>query len=201
MPSLSLLTVFLVVTGTVLMLHRYNGLVRAQKRVQEAWSSVDVQLKRRNSLLPNLVETVKGYAAHERDVFEEVARARSAWQSAATAGQTASADSALTTALGRLLAVVESYPQLHASDNFMGLRADLSAAEEKIAFARQFYNRNVLDYNTRLGTFPDSIVGILFAFQAAEFFEAEPKNRGDLRVSFSTTASTRPEPEPPASAA
>jgi LemA protein len=196
-PSLSLFVVSLAVTGALLMLHRYNELVRARKRVQEAWSGVDVQLKRRNSLLPNLVETVKGYAAHERDVFEEVARARGAIQGAATAGQTASADSALKSALARLLAVVESYPTLHASDNFMSLRTDLSDVEEKIAFARQFYNRNVLDYNTRLETFPDSIVAALFAFQPAEFFETTAAERADFHVSFAKDAT----PEPPATAA
>jgi LemA protein len=196
MPWLSLSVVAGIAVGAVLILQRYNALVRARKRVQEAWSGVDVQLKRRNSLLPNLVETVKGYAAHERDLFEEVARARSALQGAATAGETAMADSALKTALGRLLAIVESYPTLHASENFMSLRSDLSDVEEKIAFARQFYNRNVLDYNTRLETVPDSIVAALFAFRPVEFFEAAPAERSDYQVSFAKDAT----PKPPATA-
>lgn len=197
MPWLSLSVVTLVLAGVVLMLHRYNGLVRARKRVQEAWSGIDVQLKRRNSVLPNLVETVQGYASHERAVFEEVTRARGALQGAVTAGQTASADSALKSALGRLLAVVENYPTLHASDNFKSLQADLSDIEDKIAFARQFYNRNVLDYNTRIETFPDSMLATLFAFAPAEFFEVVPAERADCHVTFAKGAT----PEPPATAA
>ena len=198
MTALSLLTVTLSVLGGLFILRLYNGLVRSRKRVQEAWSGIDVQLRRRASLLPNLVETVKGYAAHERGVFEEVAHARSAMQRAGTAGETAAANTALSAALGRLLAVVESYPALRASDNFMSLRSDLGDIEEKIAFARQFYNRNVLDYNTRLETVPDSIVASTFGFQAAEFFEAAADDRGDIRISFSTTTAT---PQPPATAA
>ena len=198
MTALSLLTVTLSVLGGLFILRLYNGLVRSRKRVQEAWSGIDVQLRRRASLLPNLVETVKGYAAHERGVFEEVAHARSAMQRAGTAGETAAANTALSAALGRLLAVVESYPALRASDNFMSLRSDLGDIEEKIAFARQFYNRNVLDYNTRLETVPDSIVASTFGFQAAEFFEAAADERGDIRISFSTTTAT---PQPPATAA
>lgn len=180
------------------MLRQYNALVRSRKRVQEAWSGIDVQLRRRNSLLPNLVETVKGYAAHEREVFEEVTRARAAMQRAGTASQTATANNALTAALGHLLAVVESYPTLRASENFMSLRSDLSDLEEKIAFARQFYNRNVLDYNTRLETLPDSIVASTFGFAPMEFFEADEAERADVRVSFTTTNAA---PEPPATAA
>jgi len=198
MTALSLITVTLSVLGGLFILRLYNGLVRSRKRVQEAWSGIDVQLRRRASLLPNLVETVKGYAAHERGVFEEVAHARSAMQRAGTAGETAAANTALSAALGRLLAVVESYPALRASDNFMSLRSDLGDIEEKIAFARQFYNRNVLDYNTRLETVPDSIVASTFGFQAAEFFEAAADDRSDIRISFSSTTAS---PQPPATAA
>jgi LemA protein len=143
---------------------------------------------------------VKGYAAHERDVFEEVTRARASVQRAGTASQTATADNQLTAALGHLFAVVESYPTLQASATFMSLRGDLSDLEAKIALARQFYNRNVLDYNTRLETVPDSIVASMFAFAPAEFFEADETERADIRVRF-TAADAAPAPGPPATAA
>lgn len=163
---------------------RYNGLVRARKRVEEAWSGIDVQLRRRASLLPNLEEIVKGYAAHERDVFNEVARARGALQKAGGAGESANANETLSQAFIRMFAVAENYPQLRASESFIALRNDLSEIEEKIAFARQFYNRNVLDYNTRLETYPDAIIASNFDFAPAEFFEAEPEARSEVRMTF-----------------
>ena len=163
---------------------RYNGLVRARKRVEEAWSGIDVQLRRRASLLPNLEEIVKGYAAHEREVFTEVARARSALQKAGGAGEAANANETLSQAFIRMFAVAENYPQLRASESFIALRNDLSEIEEKIAFARQFYNRNVLDYNTRLETYPDAIIASHFDFAPAEFFEAEPEARSEVRMTF-----------------
>jgi LemA protein len=170
---------------------RYNGLVRSKKRVDEAWSGIDVQLRRRASLIPNLVETVKGYATHERELLEEVTRARGALQTAGNAGQASTANDLLSQAMGRLFAVVESYPQLRASDNFMGLRSDLADVEEKIAFARQFYNRNVLDYNTRLETYPDTLFARQFTFTAAEFFAADEAARSEVTVSFSRDAQPR----------
>jgi LemA protein len=163
---------------------RYNGLVRARKRVEEAWSGIDVQLRRRASLLPNLEEVVKGYAAHEREVFIEVARARGALQKAGGAGEAANANDTLSQAFIRMFAVAENYPQLRASESFIALRNDLSEIEEKIAFARQFYNRNVLDYNTRLETYPDAIFASNFDFAPAEFFEAEPQARSEVRLTF-----------------
>ena len=171
---------------------RYNMLVRSRKRVDEAWSGIDVQLRRRASVIPNLVETVKGYAEHERGVFEEVARARGALQRAGNAGQAASANDLLSQALSRVFAVVESYPQLRASENFMSLRGDLSDVEEKIAFARQFYNRNVLDYNTRLETYPDTILARQFNFVPAEFFAADEAARAEIKVSFSKATASEP---------
>jgi LemA protein len=179
----------IVVTGFLLVgvawaFARYNGLVRARKRVKEAWSGIDVQLRRRASLLPNLEEIVKGYAAHEREVFTEVARARSALQKAGGAGEAANANDTLSQAFIRMFAVAENYPQLRASDSFIALRNDLSEIEEKIAFARQFYNRNVLDYNTRLETYPDAIIASNFDFAPAEFFESEPDARAEIRMTF-----------------
>jgi LemA protein len=169
---------------------RYNGLVRSRKRVDEAWSGIDVQLRRRASLVPNLVETVKGYAAHERELFEEVTRARGAVQKAGNAGQAADANDLLSQAMVRVFAVVENYPQLRASENFMSLRADLSDVEEKIAFARQFYNRNVLDYNTRLETYPDAVFARQFNFAPAEFFAADEAARSEISVTFSRPAAS-----------
>jgi LemA protein len=170
--------------GVVWIFGRYNGLVRARKRVEEAWSGIDVQLRRRASLLPNLEEIVKGYAAHERELFEEVARARGAVQKAGGASEAASANDTVSQAFVRMFAVAENYPQLHASESFIALRGDLSDVEEKTAFARQFYNRNVLDYNTKLETYPDAIIANNFAFSPAEFFEAEPEARSEVRMNF-----------------
>ena len=186
MPAAWLATV---VTGFLLIcvvwaFARYNGLVRARKRVEEAWSGIDVQLRRRASLLPNLEEIVKGYASHEREVFIEVARARGALQKAGGAGEAANANETLSQAFIRMFAVAESYPQLRASESFIALRNDLSEIEEKIAYARQFYNRNVLDYNTRLETYPDAIIASNFDFSPAEFFEGEPEARSEVRMTF-----------------
>jgi len=162
----------------------YNGLVRSRNRVREAWSGIDVQLRRRASLIPNLVETVKGYAAHERKVFEEVTEARSRLEQAGDTKSAAEANNMLTGALRHLFAVAENYPDLKASQNFMELQNELSDIEEKIAFARQFYNSNVLSYNNRIQTFPNVVMANMFNFQPAEFFEAEEEARAEVRVDF-----------------
>jgi LemA protein len=156
-------------------------------RVNEAWSGIDVQLKRRASLIPNLVETVKGYAAHEREVFERVTEARAALQRAGTAKEAAEANNMMTQALGRLFAVAEAYPQLRASENFMDLQNELADTEEKIAFARQFYNRNVTDFNARILVFPSVVIARLMNLQPFDFFEAEEEARQDVKVSFDTS--------------
>ncbi len=170
----------------LLVIGMYNGLVRARLRVKEAWSGIDVQLKRRASLIPNLVETVKGYAQHEREVFENVTRARSMLQQAGTPGQAAEANNMLTQTLRSLFAVAEAYPDLKANQNFLDLQNELSDIEEKIAYARQFYNSNVLSYNARTETFPSVIFANMFNFEPAEFFEAEEGARQDVKVDFST---------------
>lgn len=185
LPYLSVAITTLLVGGIVVALSRYNDLIRSQKRVQEAWSGIEVQLRRRASLMPNLVEIVKGYAEHEREVFEEVARARGALQQASSAGQAANANSMLSQALLRVFAVVENYPQLRASENFVSLRGDLADAEEKIAFARQFYNRTVLDYNTRIDTYPDALIARNFNFTPAEFFNADEEGLAEVHIDFS----------------
>jgi LemA protein len=166
----------------------YNGLVQARLRVREAWSGIDVQLKRRASLIPNLVETVKGYAAHERETLENVTAARAQLQQAGTPGQAAEANNMLTQTLRSLFAVAEAYPDLKANENFKHLQEELTDTEDKIAYARQFYNTNVLSYNTKTQTFPTVVVAGMFNFEAEEFFEAEEEARQDVRVSFTTPA-------------
>lgn len=150
----------------------YNGLVRDRNRVENAWSQVDVQLKRRYDLIPNLVETVKGYASHEQQTFQRVTEARSAAQSAETPAEQAEAENFLTSALRQLFAVAEAYPELRASENFQGLQAELSETENKIAVSRQIYNDTVLTYNNKVQQVPTNVVASMFGFDEREFFEA-----------------------------
>ena len=177
-----------VVLGGLLLLGIYNGLIRARVRAREAWSGIDVQLKRRASLIPNLVETVKGYASHEQEVLENVTRARAMLEQAGGAAQAAQADNMLTGALRSLFAVSENYPQLRANENFLDLQKELSDIEEKVAFARQFYNRNVMDFNTRIQVFPSVIIANMFNFERFDFFEAEESAREDVQVSFTQSS-------------
>lgn len=191
--------VLLVVVAVLLwVISVYNKLVRGRNRVREAWSGIDVQLRRRASLVPNLVETVRGYAAHERGVFDEVARARGALHQAGSAAAAAGANTALSQALGHLFAVAEAYPQLRASETFTGLQRDLGDAEDKIAFARQFYNRNVLDFNTRVESFPGNLIASTLGFLPAEYFEAGDEGRADMTVGLVMAPRERtPETSPP----
>ena len=167
----------------------YNRLVTLRQRVREAWSDIDVQLKRRWDLIPNLVATVKGYAAHESQTFDRVTQARSAAMAAAQSGspeQRAQAESALGAALINLRAVAEAYPQLQAIQEFKDLSENLTATEDKIAFARRFYNGNVRDYNTALQTVPTNILAGMFGFTAEQYFEmADATQREVPKVSFS----------------
>ena len=174
-----------VIGGALLILGIYNGLIRARVRSREAWSGIDVQLKRRMSLIPNLVETVKTYAAHEKETLENVTRARAMLEQAGGAAQAAQADNILTGALRSLFSVSENYPELKANENFLALPKELSDIAEKIAFARQFYNRNVMDFNTRIQVFPSVIIANMFNFDRFDFFEAEETAREDVQVSFS----------------
>ena len=162
----------------------YNGLVRSRMKVSEAWSGIDVQLKRRSSLIPNLVETVKGYAAHEREVFEKVTQARSALMGAHGPAEAAQANNQLTSALKTLFAVAEAYPQLRATENFQKLQSELSDIEAKIAYARQFYNSNVMDFNTRIRLFPNVLLAGPLGFREAPFFAATEEEKADIKVSF-----------------
>lgn len=162
----------------------YNGLVSAKVRISEAISQIDVQLKRRVDLIPNLIETVKGYAKHEKGLLENVTKARASLLSASTTHEKAQANNQLTDTLKSLFAVAESYPDLKASQNFSELQAELTDTENKIAYSRQFYNSNVLDYNTKIQVFPNSIVAGLFHFKEAEFFEAEESEKKPVKVQF-----------------
>jgi len=151
----------------------YNGLVRLKVRTDEAWSDIDVQLKRRYDLIPNLVNTVKGYASHESGVFERVTEARSRAMSAGTAGEKGQAENALSGTLKSLFAVAENYPELKANSNFLELQRELSDTENKIQAARRFYNGNVRDLNTKIMVFPDNIVAGMLKIEKREFFEIE----------------------------
>jgi LemA protein len=163
----------------------YNGLVRARINVKESYAGIDVQLKRRSSLIPNLVETVKGYAAHESETLEAVTRARSRLDSATGPADAALADNMLTQALGRLFAVTEAYPDLKANQNFLELQRELTDTEDKIAYSRQFYNTNVGNYNEKRQVFPAVLIAGMFGFLPEEFFKTDEASREDVKVSFS----------------
>jgi LemA protein len=162
----------------------YNKLVRLRNRVENAWAQVDVQLRRRYDLIPNLVETVKGYASHERATFEEVTKARTAAQQATTVEEQAKAENMLTAALGRLFAVAEDYPELRATENFQQLQGQLEETEGKIAISRQIYNDAVLTYDTALETVPTNIVAGMFNFAEKPYFEIEEPAREAPQVRF-----------------
>ena len=162
----------------------YNRLVRLRNRAENSWAQVDVQLRKRYDLIPNLVETVKGYASHERETFEEVTRARTAAQQASSVEQQAEAENVLTAAIGRLFAVAEAYPELRASDNFQQLQAQLGDTEDKIRVARQIYNDSVLTYENARQTVPTNVVAGMFGFEPRPFFEIEEAAREAPRVSF-----------------
>jgi len=182
--SPTLIIVGIIILGLLFLFYLYNSLVTARLRIKEAWSGIDVQLKRRSSLIPNLVESVKGYAKHEKSVFENVTRARSAMLSARGPKESAAANNMLEGALKSLFAVAEAYPNLRASENFKELQEELSDTETKIAASRQFYNANVLDYNTKIKVFPNVIFASLFGFGEEEFFEAKEEAKKDIEVKF-----------------
>ena len=163
---------------------QYNGLVRLRNRIDNAWSQIDVQLKRRHDLIPNLVEAVKGYAAHERGTFEQVTAARANAINAQGPEQTAAAENQLTGALKSLFAVAEAYPDLKANQNFLQLQEELTATEDKVAYARQFYNDSVLTYNTKIQQFPTVILAGMFNFDKRDFFDAEPGDVEPVQVQF-----------------
>lgn len=162
----------------------YNTLIVAKTRVDESWSGIDVQLKRRADLIPNLVESVKAYAKHEKGIFERVSEARSALMGATSPNEKASADNALTGALKSLFAVVENYPDLKANENFKDLQDELSDTENKIAYSRQFYNSNVLDFNTKIKVVPTVFIANMLKFKPVDFFKAEDSDKKEVKVAF-----------------
>ena len=162
----------------------YNGLIRLKNRVDEAWSDIDVQLKRRYDLIPNLVNTVKGYAAHEKEVFEKVTEARTRAMGAQSAGDKAQAENALSQTLKSLFAVAEAYPDLKANQNFLELQRELTDTEDKIQASRRFYNGNVRDFNTTIQVFPNNIFAGMLGFSAREFFEAAEGEKEPVKVEF-----------------
>ncbi len=173
---LALLVLWLIMT--------YNNLVVFRNRIDNAWSQIDVQLRRRYDLIPNLVESVKGYAAHEKEVFERVTEARAKAIAAGSVGEQGQAENMLTGALRSLFAVAENYPQLRATENFQQLQEELSGTESKIAFARQFYNDTVLRYNNARQTFPAALIANQFGFGPREYFEMEEAAREPVKVKF-----------------
>ena len=181
---MALVTIVIVILLVGLGVVLYNRLIRLRNKVEEAWAQIDVQLQRRHDLIPNLVSTVKGYASHEKGTLEEVTAARAAAVSAqgpAAAGQT---ESMLSSALGRLFAVAENYPDLKADQNFRQLQEELSETEDKVAFARQYYNDNVREWNTRIASVPDNLVAGLMRAEKAEYFELEGGAGAAPQVSF-----------------
>lgn len=182
--DLLLILVAIIVIILLVIVLSYNGLIQNRNRVKNAWSQIDVQLKKRFDLIPNLVETVKGYAKHEKSVFEEVTKARAAVMKASGVKETADAQNMLTGALKSLFAVAENYPDLKASQNFLMLQEELSGIEGKIAYARQAYNDTVLHYNNSIQVFPGNIFASMFGFQSENFFEVEVAQREPVKVQF-----------------
>ena len=163
----------------------YNGLVRARQKVNNAWSQIDVQLQRRFDLIPNLVETVKGYTKHEEKVFTDVAKLRTSWANASGVKEKAELSNELSGALKTIMAVSESYPELKANENFLQMQEELQNTENKISYSRQFYNDTVTKYNTRIEVFPDSLIASMFHFDAAELFKVDSDEaKKNVKVSF-----------------
>ena len=175
----------IVIILIIMMVAMYNGLVRLRNQVKNAWSQIDVQLKRRHDLIPNLVETAKGYMKHERETLESITQARSHAVEASGVANQAKAEGELSNALSRFMLVVENYPDLKASQNFLALQEELSSTENKVGFSRQFYNDQVQSFNTRIESFPTNIMAGMFNFKQAEFFEIEtPAERDVPKVQF-----------------
>ena len=177
--------VFILIGAVFLfILYLYNELVSFNMRVKEAWSQIDVQLKRRSDLIPNIVETVKGYAKHEKSVFENVTKARSLLMKAGSPADKADANNQLSGALKSLFAIAENYPDLKASNNFIELQRELGDTEDKVAYSRQFYNTAVRDFNTKIQVFPNVVLANNLGFKSYEFFEAGEDEKKKIEVKF-----------------
>ena len=184
MGAVGWIIVGVVVLLVIMLIATYNRLVRLRNRIDAAWAQIDVQLKRRHDLIPNLVETVKGYAAHERQTLENVTKARQQAVAASGVEGQAQAENMLTQALRQLLAVAEAYPDLKANQNFLALQEELTGTESRIAFSRQFYNEQVLSYDNSIESFPTNVIAGAFNFEAKPYFEAEEQSREPVRVDF-----------------
>src|SRR5213594_2547622 len=174
----------LIVVVSLWLMTSYNRLVALRQSVKNAWAQIDVQLKRRHDLIPNLVNTVKGYAAHEKETFERVINARAKATSATSPAEVIKAEGELSSALARLLAVSESYPELKANQNFLSLQEDLTSTEKRVAHARQFYNDSVTKLNTQIQTFPTVIIAGMFGFKEEPFFETPTEEKEAPKVQF-----------------
>lgn len=181
---MGLILIIILVVLVVWAIAIYNGLITLKNRVDEAWSDIDVQLKRRYDLIPNLVNTVKGYAAHEKEVFEKVTEARSRAMGAGTAHDKAQAENMLSNTLKSLFAIAEAYPDLKANQNFLELQRELTDTEDKIQASRRFYNGNVRDFNTKIQVFPNNIFAGILGFAKREFFEANGEEKEPVNVQF-----------------
>ena len=180
------IAVIVIVVICIIIVAIYNNLVSLRQRVQNAWSQIDVQLKRRFDLIPNLQETVKGYMAHESETFSKIAELRTAWASSTTVAEKANISNQLTDALKTIMAVSENYPDLKANESFAQLQEELRNTENKIAYARQFYNDTVTMYNTKLEMFPSNIIANIFKFKPSELFEVEDeKEKQNVKIDFS----------------
>jgi len=192
-----LIVIVVVVLLVLVVIGLYNRFVRLRNRAENAWAQVDVQLRRRYDLIPNLVETVKGYAGHERETFDRVTQARALGVQAQTVAEQAQAENMLTQALRQLFAVAEAYPELRASENFQQLQAELQQTEQQIAMARQIYNDTVLLYNNGIQTFPGVLVAGAFGFAAKEYLEIEEASREPVDVDFRDMPGREEPPAPP----
>ena len=179
-----IVVIALVVLLALYVIVTYNGLVSLRNRIENAWAQIDVQLTRRYDLIPNLVETVKGYAAHERETLDAVIQARNAGMAAQSPHDKAAAENKITGALKSLFALSEAYPDLKANQNFAQLQEELTGTEGRIAYARQFYNDTVYRYNTKIQSFPGNVLAGIFRFQEREYFQADDESRGPTQVRF-----------------
>lgn len=179
-----IIVIAIIVLLLIVVVSKYNTLVKLRNKVKDQFSQIDVQLKKRSDLIPNLVETVKGYAKHESETLEKVMQARNNYLGASTTEDKIKANSELNSSIGKLFAIAESYPELKANTNFENLQNQLSEVEEKIAYARQFYNDTVLMYNNAVQTFPNNIIASMFGFRSESFFEANEEERQNVKVSF-----------------
>ncbi len=181
---MGLILIIILIVAVIGIIAMYNGLIRLRNRVDEAWSDIDVQLKRRHDLIPNLISTVKGYAAHEKELFEKVTEARARAMGAGSATEKAEAENMLSGTLKSLFAVAENYPDLKANQNFLELQRELTDTEDKIQAARRFYNSNVLDFNTKVQVFPTNIMAGMLNFTKRDFFQAAEEEKENVKVQF-----------------